>query len=214
MESASDREAKQRLAAHIGAVLALAATRNNDRVGMLAFSDRVEHTVPPKKARGHVMRLIHDLLTFEPRGQGTRIDLACDWLGQVAKRRSVVFFLSDFLSQDPAAWEHPFAVAARKHDLVPIIPVARLERSVPKLGGILWMQDLETGALVPVDSGSARMRSDLEQQWAVAAARRDTFFRKHGLEPIAVPIQPSPEETRKLYARALISYFRRRARRQ
>jgi len=199
----SIEQTKRELAAEVAAVLAFSAIKNNDRVGLVLFTDRIEHTVPPKKGRGHVLRVILDLLEYEAAGRGTRLDVACDYLGHIAKRKAVVFLISDFLGDD---WERSLAVASRKHDVVPLVIADKLESELPDLG-LVPMEDAETGELLYFDTTSAAARRQLAERFAVQSARRDAIFRRHGLEPIAVQVG-------KPYTRALMNYFRLRAKRQ
>ncbi len=194
-------QSKRELAAEIAAVLAFSAIKNNDRVGVLMFSDRIERYIPPKKGRAHVLRVILELLEHQPEGTGTRIDLACDYLSKIARKRAVVFFLSDFLAD--AGYERALGVCSRRHDVVPLVIKDQAEETLPDLG-LIPMEDAESGQVLWFDSGVATLRRKYRQRARVQAAQREKIFRKQGLEPIgAVVGQP--------YLPSLVSYFRRRA---
>lgn len=195
---------KRELAAEIAAVLAFSAIKNNDRVGLLLFTDRVEHWIPPKKGRAHVLRVIRDLLGFQPEGERTRVDVPCDYLSRILRKRAVVFLLSDFLAPE---YDRALGVLARRHDLVPLVTSDPAERQWPDLGMLTVLEDLETGELIWFDAGSKAARQAYWQRAAVARRKREQTFRKHGLEPIDAVVGQD-------YLKGLVTYFRRRAARQ
>ena len=194
---------KRELAAEIAAVLAFSAISNNDRVGLILFTDRIERYIPPKKGRAHVLRVILELLQFRPEGSGTRLDVACDYLARIARKRAVVFLLSDFLAGD---FERALGIAARRHDLVPVLVSDKTERELPDVG-LAVVEDAETGEVLWIDSGSRDVRIQLRQRAAVQKRKREQLFRKHGLEPIDAVVGQD-------YLKGLVAYFRRRAARQ
>lgn len=202
LDFGTHKRSKRELAAEIAAVLAFSAISNNDRVGLVLFTDRIERYIPPKKGRGHVLRVILELLQFQPVGTGTRIDVACDYLARIARKRAVVFVLSDFLSAD---FERALGIVARRHDVVPIVTSDKAERQWPDLG-LMALEDAETGELVWFDS-SKDARQQYWQRAAVAKRKREQVFRKHGLEPIDAVVGQD-------YLKDLVTYFRRRAARQ
>lgn len=204
---------KAELAAEIAAVLALSAVRNNDRVGLLIFTDRVEHFVPPKKGRRHVLRLIRDVLAFRPRGRGTELAAALDYVGRVLRHRSIVFLLSDFqLGSDappvgwgrPSSFERMLRLVARRHDLVAVSIADRAEEAIPD-AGVLVLVDPETGAEHVVDTGRAALRAayDARRRAEREALRR--IFRRIGADEIEVRTDAS-------YIAPLLGFFRRRER--
>jgi len=203
LDFGTDQRSKRELAAEIAAVLAFSAISNNDRVGLILFTDRIERYIPPKKGRAHVLRVILELLQAQPEGVGTRIDVACDYLARIARKRAVVFLLSDFLADN---FERALGVAARRHDLVPIVMSDKAERTWPDLG-LTPLEDAETGELIWFDGGSKAVRQAFWQRAAVAKRKRDQGFRKHGLEPIDTVVGQD-------YLKDLVAYFRRRAARQ
>ncbi len=200
----TDQVSKRELAAEIAAVLAFSAIKNNDRVGVVMFSDRIERFIPPKKGRSHVLRVILELLEFEPEGTGTSLEVVCDYVSRIQRKRAVVFFLSDFLAEP--GYERALGVCSRRHDVVPVVMSDRAETHLPDLG-LVPMEDAETGEVLWFDSGSNALRRRFRQRAQVAAAQRDKIFRRQGLEPIDATVgQP--------YLPGLVAYFRRRAARQ
>jgi uncharacterized protein (DUF58 family) len=201
---------KAELAAELAAVLALSAIRNNDRVGMLIFSDHVEHVVPPRKGRRHALRLIRDLLAFRPRGTGTDIAGALDFAARVLPHRGIIFLLSDFaLEHDRtpdmrARWEKTLRLVSRRHDVIGIGISDPAERDLPDVG-LVVMEDPESGELAVVDTGSAGVR----QVFAAALARERIdnrrLFRRLGIDEVEV-------RTDQPYVRPLLAFFHRRER--
>jgi uncharacterized protein (DUF58 family) len=124
-------ESKRELAAELAAVVAFSAIKNNDRVGLYIVTDKVERYVPPKKGRRHVLRVIGEILAFEPASRGTNLAIALDLLGKIAKRRSVVFLVSDFLSE---GWERSMQIARQRHEMVPVVVGDPLEQQLPSVG--------------------------------------------------------------------------------
>ena len=150
---------KSELAAEVGALLALSAVENNDRVGLILFSDRAELTVPPAKGRRHVLRVVREILAHEPQGRGTNLAVALDHLSRLQKRRAVVFLLSDFLAQ---GYETSFAIASRRHDLVALRLRDRREEILPDVG-LVALRDLETGRPLLVDTSDRDVRRRFSQ---------------------------------------------------
>jgi len=148
----SGHRSKRDLAIEIASILAFSAIQNNDRVGLILFTDRIESYVPPRKGSSHGLRLIRDLLFYEPAGSGTRIRVALDFLNLVSRRRAVVFLISDFQSAD---LEMALPVTSKRHDLVPVRIIDPLEERWPRLG-LVELEDLETGERLVWDSGSRK----------------------------------------------------------
>jgi uncharacterized protein (DUF58 family) len=147
---------KRRLLAEIGALIAFSAIKNNDRVGLLLFSDQVELYVPPRKGKQHVLRIMRDLIEAKPRNPGTSLREALAFLSRVHKRRSVCFLLSDFLDPDPQ-WEKAMRVGLRKHDIIACRVIDPFEQELPDLG-VVELVDAETGRSRFVDSHSEKVR--------------------------------------------------------
>jgi uncharacterized protein (DUF58 family) len=192
---------KRELAAELAAVVAFSAIKNNDRVGLFIVTDKVERYVPPKKGRRHVLRVIGEILAFEPQSRKTDLAAGLDFLGKVAKRRSVVFLVSDFLSD---GWERSMRITARRHELVPVVVGDPMESVLPAVGLVMF-EDLETGEVVEVDT-SSRAREEFARRAREAAERRDQLLRRVNLDVVAV-------ETDQPYVDALIAFFRARAKR-
>lgn len=149
---------KRELAVELAAVLSIAATTNNDNVGLLLFTDKVELVLTPMKGRSHVLRVLRDLMAFEPVGVGTDIRLALDTIYKLIKRRSIVFLVSDFLT-DPGAYRQAMLVTNRRHDVVAFDISDPLEREIEDVG-IVALEDAESGRQRWVDTGDRRWRSD------------------------------------------------------
>lgn len=212
--SASNRfgsggQLKKDLVAELAAVLAFSAVQNNDRVGLILFSDEVECYVPPKKGASHVLRVIREALFFKPRREGTRLVPPLDFLHHVTTRRCVCFLLSDFIEQDglekPEDVARPLAVTARRHDLIAVSVGDRREDAWPRVGVVDW-QDPETGRRFLVDTSDASVRRALTLRRAGQQAAWRDRFRKAGVDVIEV-------QTGEPYDRALRRFFRERERR-
>ncbi len=201
-------EFKRELAAEVAATLAFSAVRSNDRVGMFLFTDRIESFVPPRKGARHALRIVRDLLAFEPAGRGTALAAAIDELSASLTRRSVVCLVSDFLEPAGApAWDGALARLRRRHDVVPIVVADAFERRLPDVG-VVELEDLETGRTVRFDSGSAGVREGWSMVAEERAAERLRAFRRARLEPLVL-------ETGADFATPLRAYFdRREARRR
>lgn len=199
----SAEKTKSELAAEICALLAFTAIKNNDKVGLLIFSDHIEYMVPPGKGSTHVLRIIRDLLLFEPKGIGTDIAGALGYVSQLTKKKCVVFLLSDF--QD-AGYEDAMRRVALRHDLIAVNIADPRELELPK-AGLMLLRDPETGKQRIVDTSSARVRRAYAQ--ATEAARR--ALRSHFWSMAVDHIEIG---TDKDYVRELIRFFRARERRQ
>jgi uncharacterized protein (DUF58 family) len=188
--------------AEVSALLAFSAIKNNDRVGLVLFTDRVEKFVPPKKGRGHVMRVVTEILNANPEGEGTDLRPPLELLGSVARRRAVAFLVSDFLAD---RYERALRIAAAKHDLIPIQVIDPREEELPDVG-IALFEDLETGEVVEIDTSDPRVREAFQRRAAKQRQKREELFRRLSLDHINV-------ETHRSYVRPLTDLFRRRARR-
>ena len=144
----STTQSKRELAAEVACLLAFSAIRNNDKVGLLLFSDRVELFIPPKKGRSHTLRLIREILFFQPEGRGTAPGLALDYLNKIVTRRAVVFFISDFQAPD---FSHALAVSGRRHDFIAIYVQDEREKILPSIG-IITLEDAESGEQIEVNT--------------------------------------------------------------
>ena len=202
-------ETKRDIAAQVAALLAFSAIKNNDRVGLIIFTDRVERFVPPKKGKKHVLRVITELLTFVPESRRTDLRVGLDFLGRVAKRKSVAFLISDFVAGggDPAGFEQALRVAVRRHDLVPIAITDPLEELLPRVG-LLTAYDPESGEVVEFDT-LGRGRDEYAVRVQAQRQAREQLWRRLKLDFINV--RTEEEEP---YLAALIAFFRKRAQRQ
>lgn len=201
---------KAELAAELAAVLALSAIRNNDRVGLIIFSDHVEHVVPPKKGRRHVLRLIRDLLAFRPSGRGTDIGDALDYAGRMLPHRSILFVLSDFLIPDHeaagfAAFSRVLKLVSNRHDVVAIRMIDRVEETLPN-AGLLVLTDPETGRRVAVNTGRSRIRTRYDSRSGAEDQALRSLFRRLAVDEVEVRTDES-------YVRPLMQFFKSRERR-
>jgi len=193
---------KHDLAIELAGVLSLAAVRNNDRVGLMLFSDRVEHALPPRKGRKHALRLIRDLLTVEPTGRGTSMAVTVDRLMRLLPHRSVVFLASDFLTADI---EKPLARLAQRHDVIAVTLEDPAERVLPDVGPAR-LEDPETGEVLEIDTSHPAVRAAFAQRIAADDEARRKLFGRLGLDEIIV-------HTEHGYVDALLAFFRARSRR-
>jgi uncharacterized protein (DUF58 family) len=194
---------KNETLAEIGALLAFSAIKNNDRVGLILFSDRVERFVPPKKGTGHVMRVVTEMLNAKPEHRGTDIRCALDLLGHLVKRKAVVFLISDFIAD---GYERALRISSARHDLIPIQVVDRREEELPDLGVVL-MEDLETGELFEVDTSSKRAREAYATRIAKQRATREQLFKRLSLDHLTI-------YTDRSYVRPIADLFRLRQKRE
>jgi uncharacterized protein (DUF58 family) len=193
---------KSEIATELCALLALSAIRNNDKVGLILFTDRIERFVPPQKGKDRALRVIREMLAIQPERRGTDLSLALEYLHRISRRRSVAFLVSDFLA---AGYERALRLARQRHDVIPVCIFDRREASLPALG-LIALEDLETGEQVLVDSGSAKVRQHYRERHEAAVAERRRLFRTLGLDPIEVP-------TDEPYVRPLMRFFRQREKR-
>ena len=193
---------KRELAAEVACLFAFSAIRNNDKVGLILFSDHVEMFIAPKKGRLHTLRLIREILYFEPKGRGTNPGDALDYLNRVLHRRSVVFLISDFQAPD---FEKQLSVTARRHDLIAISVVDPREEELPDAGR-LTLEDAETGEQIEIDTSNRRVRTAYAAEVARRTAERLREFRRKKVDAISLKTDAD-------YVPALRSFFRTRERR-
>ena len=191
---------KGEIGAEICALLAFSAIQNNDRVGLIIFTDEVELFIPPKKGKKHVLRVIRELLYFQPSGRSTNIDTALEYLNRVTYRRSVVFLVSDFFASD---YEKALRVANRRHDLVAIALEDPREYDLPAIG-IVELEDAETGEGIMVDFGDSAVRDAFQKLTRKERDERDSLFRRMGLDAVNISTQGA-------YHEPLMQFFRMRA---
>jgi len=193
---------KRELAAEVACLFAFSAIRNSDKVGCILFSDHVELFIPPAKGRGHALRIIREILFFEPKGRGTNIVAALEVLNRVQHRRAVVFLLSDFQAPD---FSKPLAIAARRHDFVAIPTVDPRELELPDIGRVV-LEDAETGERLVLNTSDRRTRRHFAETMSQPLAELPREFARYGVDTI-------PLYTDQDYVPALRRFFRQRERR-
>nr|MSU41060.1 DUF58 domain-containing protein [Pedosphaera sp.]MSU43119.1 DUF58 domain-containing protein [Pedosphaera sp.] len=199
----SQAQSKRELAAELACVLALAAHRCQDKVGLILFTEEVELYVPPRKGRRNVLRVVRDILHHQPRRSGTRLDAALEFLTRVSTRKAVVILLSDFLDPLPLK---PLRQAHRRHDLVAVQITDRHENELPALGRLL-LEDAETGHVAEINTGSASRRESFARQRQEEQAELQTHFSNLGIDTLCV-------QTGVAYVQALSRFFEKRTRRR
>jgi uncharacterized protein (DUF58 family) len=197
------RQRKREVAAELAAVLAFTAIGNNDRVGLVQFSDHIEHYLPPRKGARHVLRLIRDVLFFEPKRRGTSLAGGLDHLNRVQRKRAIVFLFSDFLD---VGYERQLRRTARRHELIAVHLGDPREEWLPDVG-LVMLEDAETGQRLLVDTGSAAVR----EGYQAAAAGRGEELRKLMRSAGVDLIEASTDGN---HLDALVRFFRQRQRRQ
>ena len=173
---------KSELASELAAVLAMSAIRNNDRVGAVLFSDRIEHVVPPRKGRRHALRLMRDLLVFEPVGKGTDLAAALEYTGKMLSHKAIIFVVSDFQSPD---LEQPLKLLAQRHDVVAVTVDDPSEQQLPDIGQARFI-DPETGATIDIDTSDAAVRARFEEAVAEEITARRRLLRRLAIDEIPV----------------------------
>jgi uncharacterized protein (DUF58 family) len=193
---------KMELMAEIGAVLSFSAIKNNDKVGLLLFTDKVEKFIPPKKGRPHVLRVIRELLYYKPESRKTSINSALEYLGKVLKKRAVVFLISDFMDSN---YEKLLRILNKRHDIVGISISDPREKDLPDIG-LVKFEDAETGEMLFVDTGDDFLRKEVAKKRDFLTDSRNKAFRAMGIDSIDI-------STDKPYIGPLILFFKARAKR-
>ncbi|GAB4346247.1 MAG: DUF58 domain-containing protein [Candidatus Abyssubacteria bacterium] len=193
---------KNEIAAEIGALIAFSAIRNNDKVGLVMFTDRVEKFVAPKKGRSHVLRVIREILYFQPMGKGTNIAAAIEYLMQVSTRRTVAFILSDFLD---SGYEKQLRVANQRHDVIALRINDPREIELPPIG-FIHLEDPETGTMTIVNTRDPNLRKQYERVTARYLAEQAKAFRSMNVDHVEIWTNAS-------YIKPLVRFFRMRERR-
>ncbi len=194
-------QSKREVAAEIAAMLAFSAIVNDDRVGLIVFTDQVELYLPPKKGKKHVLRVIREILSYQPRSRETNLEVGLSYLRKVTRRRTVSFLVSDFLAHN---WQGPVRMASRRHDLVPVVISDPFEQELPKVGLVVF-QDMESGELMEFDTSGSE-GAEYRRRVALRRREREQCFRRLRLDSVHV-------QTDKPYVDALVTFFRRRERR-
>jgi uncharacterized protein (DUF58 family) len=193
---------KGEIAAELCAVLAFSAIKNNDKVGLIIFSDKIEKFIPPRKGKQHVLRVIREILFFKPEDSQTDLNVALEYLSRVIKRRSIVFLVSDFLTEN---YEKSLQVANRKHDIIAINIIDPREVELPSIG-FIEMEDAETGETVIVDTSNPAIRGSFYNESKDEREKREKFFKSIGVDNINI-------KTDRSYVEPITRFFRMRARR-
>ena len=201
-EFGSKDRSKAEMAAEVAAQIAFSAIANNDRVGLILFSDQVEKVVPPRKGKKHVLRVVSDILSFKPKGKGTDINAGLDYLSRIAKRKAVTFLISDFLASE---YDKALRIVSRKHDLVPVVLSDPFEVEFPSLG-LVDLEDAETGHRWLVDTSDPRVRGRFRELMESRRDERTKLFRKLQLDHVELRAGED-------FAGALQRFFRARSRR-
>jgi uncharacterized protein (DUF58 family) len=190
---------KREMVAEMAATIAFSAIRNGDKVGLLAFTDRVERFVPPRKGTRHVLRIVRELLALQPQGRGTRIATAVDEITRVVRKRSVLFVISDFMDD---GWERSLSVARGRHDVIPVVVSDAMEHSLPPVG-LLELEDPESGETFVVDTSDRGVRARYAAAAAEDQARLQQAFRRMRMDAVEV-------RTGGDFVKPLAEVFRRR----
>ena len=190
---------KKEILTEISATLAFSAMQNNDKVGLILFSDEVELFIPPKKGKSHVLRIIRELLEFNPKSHKTDLAGALKYLSNVLKKKAIVFVLSDFMADD---YEHTLKITGNKHDVTGIRVYDQREESIPNLG-MVQMEDAETGELQFINTQSKKVRRSYEKYYLDRVTFFREAFKKSGCGILSCRIDES-------YVKKLLGYFKRR----
>lgn len=195
----TDGRFKKDIITEISATLAFSATQNNDKIGLLLFSDEVELFIPPKKGSAHVLRIIRELLEFKPKNTNTDLSAALKFLQNMMKKRAIVFVLSDFMTDD---YQHAMKIMGNKHDVTGIRVYDRRETEMPNLG-MVQMNDAETGELMLVNTGSRSVRKNYAENYRKRVDYFQDTFNKSRAGVLSLQVGES-------YVKKLLGYFKRR----
>jgi len=194
---------KRELATELSAIFAFSAIKNNDKVGVIFFTDKVEQFIPPKKGKSHILRIIREVLAFQPTGKGTNIAGALEYFNSVIKKRSICFILSDFMSKE---FDRPLKIASKKHDLVALRIHDTREDSLPNVG-LVPMQDAETEKIIFVDTSSKKVRDNFAKNRLQATKKLRKLFPASGVDLIDITTGTD-------YVKPLINFFKTRGSRR
>jgi uncharacterized protein (DUF58 family) len=190
---------KQDIITEIAATLAFSATQNNDKIGLILFSDVIELYIPPKKGRSHVLRIIRELLEFEPKSHKTDLENALSYLSRVMKKKAIVFVLSDFIAED---YQRTLKITSGRHDVTGIRVYDEREEEIPNLG-MVAMQDEETGKRIMVDTSSRAVRRNYSNYYRERVDYFSESFRRSGAGSLSTRVDES-------YVKKLLGYFKAR----
>ena len=194
---------KRELATELSAILAFSAIKNNDKVGVIFFTDKVEQFIPPKKGKSHILRIIREVLAFQATGKGTNIAVALEYFNSVIKKRSICFILSDFMSKE---FDRPLKIASKKHDLVALRIHDTREDTLPNVG-LVPMQDTETEKMIFVDTSSKKVRDNFAKNRLQVTEKLRKLFPASGVDLIDITTGTD-------YVKPLINFFKTRGSRR
>ncbi len=197
----SIKQFKSELTAELSAVIAFSAITNNDKVGAILFTDTVEKYIPPKKGKKHILRIIREIIYFEPVSKGTKLEEALIYLNNIQKKKAITFILSDFMTQ---GYEAALSVASRRHDIIGMHIYDQLEKELPNLG-MIHSVDSETGARVILDTSSSKVRSNYNKWYSDNYDYYDTIFNRYRSDHLSI-------STADDYVKLLLQFFKRRSR--
>ena len=195
----TDSVLKKNILTEISATLAFSALQNNDKVGLILFSDQIELYIPPSKGKTHVLRIIRELIEFKPLSKKTDINSALEFLNRVMKKKSIAFLLSDFISSD---YEKSLKIVSKKHDLTGIKVYDKLEKFIPNLG-LVQMFDQELGEIKLIDTSSSKIRKNYKNQMSLNFKKFNDVFTRNGAGTISCRTDES-------YIKKLLNYFKNR----
>ncbi|MDG6026665.1 MAG: DUF58 domain-containing protein [Candidatus Brocadia sp.] len=198
----SVRQLKNEIATEVCALLAFSAIKNNDKVGMIMFTDRIEKFIPPKKGAKHVLRVIRELMCAEPAGKGTNIAVALEYMNKISSRRTISFLVSDFLANDYA---HALRIANKRHDVIAITVTDPREQELPNVG-FIELRDAESGEILLVDTANPLARKEFGAINARQKQERSRLFRSMGVDEIII-------STNRHYVEPIVRFFRLREKR-
>jgi len=193
---------KRDIAAEICAVLAFSAIQNNDKVGLVLFTDTIEKFIPPKKGRRHILRILRELLYYKPQDKKTDIAASLEFLLRVTQKHTISFLVSDFIAE---GYEKPLAIAGKKHDIIPVVITDPRETSLPSIG-LIELEDAETGEMLLLDTKDMNLVKQFSESAIASTEKRKNIFNSIGLDTIEVSTDTD-------YLPKLVSFFRRRERR-
>ncbi len=192
---------KKNVITEISAILSFSAIQNNDKIGVIFFSDKIEKFIPPKKGKSHILRIIRELIDFEPENKGTNITEALRYMTNVIKKRCTCFIISDFIQNEPE-FEKAMTITNNKHDLVALRIFDERETKLPPIG-MIKLKDAETGQYIWVDSSSKKVRDTYESWWKEISQRLDYSFKKSGVDYANI-------DTNEDYVKSLMTLFKKR----
>ena len=192
---------KKNVITEISAILSFSAIQNNDKIGVIFFSEKIEKFIPPKKGKSHILRIIRELIDFEPESKGTDITEALRYMTNAIKKRCTCFIISDFI-QNESEFEKALTIANNKHDLVALRIFDKRETKLPPIG-MIKLKDAETGQYIWVDSSSKKVRDTYESWWNGISQQLDYAFKKSGVDYANI-------DTSEDYVKSLMTLFKKR----